>query len=235
MPSTLECIVPELWFAIGASLEPKDLANLARSSSVLNHSIQPMLWNNVCIYIPPVTAPRAHHEMDSLDIDDDSDSESIDIMVGEHLDANGTQDQDGVVDNNSPGMRALELLASSSRVSQHVRHIRIVLRPPNYTGLWLPPAPPPFSVTRLIRKAILSLENLKSLNIFGGICSGGAQARELTNQLNERKGLCKLTFEECWFTPPMSGGSLALAHLTELDWSFLADCRSSSISCGKSI
>jgi hypothetical protein len=176
---------------------------------------------------PPIDQSPAPREMDLAQI---ADPESN--TVSEQPTGGTSDDRDGVVDNDNPGMRALELLASSLRSSQHVHHMRISLNTPNYTGVWLPPAPPPFSVTRLIHKAIVSLENLKSLDVIGGICSDGAQARALANQLNEREGsarLRKLTFEECWFIPPLSGGSLALAHLTELDWSFLSGCTSSLV------
>jgi hypothetical protein len=232
MPSTLEYIIPELWSNIAASLETIDLASLARTSSELNRSIHPILWSNVCISILPVVPPLVPREMDLAHIVDPESNN-----ISEHPGASGADDQDGVDDDN-PGMRALKLLASSSsRFSPHVLHIRIAWKSPYSAGLYLPSAPPSFSITRLIHKAILGMENLKSLDVVGGICSDGAHARELTNQLNEREGsarLRKLTYRECWFIAPLSDGNLALAHLTELDWNFFADCMSSFLQCRES-
>jgi len=118
----IEHIATEIWLFIAASLEPRDLANLARASSKLNEVIWPILWRDVRISIPrpdsedvPSTAEVFYPRPSPEDVPDTADYARIPDLAKEE----------------PCYERVLRLLGSKSDLANCVRRLEIQVDDPS--------------------------------------------------------------------------------------------------------
>jgi len=219
---------PDLWATIMSLLDVGDLAQLSQVSRHLNQIVHPFLWRDVLIMIP---WRRLTNDIDGIEIGPASSgallrSEKPDLRESEPENGDGDEDEDSIC------TLTMELLSSSTRFSQHVRHLTIFVDTPLDQPDWYYWNEEPSSdytpriarpIADLIIRTITCSTRLQRLTTCGEIFIDEVHQREFAKILIERElafQLHTLTFRESWSTPYLRQGVFTFTHLTDLCWHF---------------